>query len=151
MAQRKIARHRRAGACGRPIGLVNAGADRLPFASGSFAPAASTLIFHHLPTDTKRAALSEIHRVLAPDGRFLLADFGPADSPAQRLFVWFVCALRVPETATLADNVAGRLPAFLREAGFAVEEVAPPRRGVRFLRATRAASVAAFSPLPHPA
>jgi hypothetical protein len=43
----------------------------------------STLIFHHLSTMAKRAALAEVHRVVRPGGRFLLADFGKPRSALQ--------------------------------------------------------------------
>jgi len=58
------------------ITLINTGAENLPFPDNSFDVVVSTLIFHHLPTEIKLKALSEIKRVLKPDGRFLLVDFG---------------------------------------------------------------------------
>lgn len=121
----------------RPAWLVRASGDALPFADASFDAVVSTLTFHHLPGETKRRALREIHRVLAPGGRFLLVDFGQAETAVMHAFVWLVRALRLPEAPTLADNVEGRIPAFLCEAGFAAQEVAPRWRGIRFLRATR--------------
>lgn len=132
IARRKAAR------TGLPVWLVRAGAQALPFPDGCFDVAVSTLTFHHLPTDAKRRVLQEVHRVLRPDGRFLVADFGPADSPSLRLFAWLVHAARLPEASTLADNVAGRLPGFLREAGFGWREVALRHRGIQFLLATKA-------------
>ena len=86
-----------------------------------------------MPTDVKRAALSQIRQVLTPGGRFLLADFGRANTAAMRGFVWMVRLLRLPEAATLADNVAGRLPDFVSAAGFTEQEVAPRHRGIQFL------------------
>jgi SAM-dependent methyltransferase len=149
IARRKIERSRRRRACHLPIHLINATADRLPFPGGSFAAVTSTLIFHHLPTETKRQALKQVYGLLAPGGRFLLVDFGPIDSAVQRLFVRAVRAFRAPEAPTMADNVAGRIPAFLRDAGFVVEEVAPPHRGIRFLRATKLAPAPTTEPSVH--
>ncbi len=121
----------------RPVSLLRASADALPFADASFDAVVSTLSFHHMPTATKRQALREVHRVLAPNGRFLLVDFGQAETGLMRVFVWLVRALRLPEATTLADHVEGRIPAFLHEAGFMAREVAPHWRGIRFLLATK--------------
>ncbi len=53
------------------VKVLRARAEDLPFASSSFDVVASTLIFHHLTTEIKQLAMTEIHRVLKPDGRFL--------------------------------------------------------------------------------
>ncbi len=50
-----------------------AGAEALPFGDGLFDLVFSTMTFHHW-TD-QRAGIGEVARVLAPDGRWLLADF----------------------------------------------------------------------------
>lgn len=125
--------HDKLSAAGVRAALVLAFAQDLPFASGSFDVATSTLIFHHLSTDAKRAALAEIRRVLTPEGRFLLADFGRPQTALQwtllsvgRLFDGFE-GTRV--------NLQGRLPEMLREAGFQVEEAGSTYRAVQFLRA----------------
>ncbi len=97
----------------------------------------STLIFHHLPTEVKHLALTEIHRVLAPKGRFLLADFGKPEGVYSRMFFGAVRALSLPELRTMRDNIEGRIPDFLRAAGFRVVIVAPRYRGVQFLLATK--------------
>ena len=78
-----------------PVLLVKASADTLPFADASFDAVMSTLRFHHLPTETKRRALREIYRVLVPDGRFPLVDFGRAETAALRAVVWLVRAFRL--------------------------------------------------------
>ncbi len=54
--------------------FVLAGAQRLPFDDESFDVVVSRLAMHHLPGDIKNRALAEIHRVLAPGGRVLIAD-----------------------------------------------------------------------------
>ncbi len=52
-------------------------AESLPFDSDSFDVVLSTFVFHHLPSDElRRAALTEMRRVLMPGGRFLIGDFG---------------------------------------------------------------------------
>ncbi len=47
----------------------------LPFADASVDVAVSSLMFHHLDTDTQRAAFHDVRRILKPDGVFLLCDF----------------------------------------------------------------------------
>ena len=58
----------------------------------------------------------EVARVLKPDGRFLVADWGAPSDPLMRGL--FVTIQLVDGFQTTADNVAGRLPELLR-AGFA--------------------------------
>lgn len=55
-----------------------ASADALPFPDGTFDVAMSTVMLHHLPKATRVVAVSEMRRVLAPDGRALLVDFAGA-------------------------------------------------------------------------
>jgi len=50
-----------------------AGAEALPFGDGSFDLVFSTMTFHHWAD--QRAGIGEVARVLAPGGRWLLADF----------------------------------------------------------------------------
>ena len=122
---------------GAAVELVLAGAEAIPLPDGSVDVAIGNLVFHHLPPDVKRAAIAEVHRVLTPGGRFLLADFGPPRSLAGRALVGLVRALRLPEAATLRDNVAGALPGLLAAAGFRVGEAAPRHRGIDFVLATK--------------
>ena len=55
-----------------------ASADALPFPDRAFDVALSTVMLHHLSTTTRVAAVSEIRRVLRPNGRALLVDFAGA-------------------------------------------------------------------------
>jgi SAM-dependent methyltransferase len=123
------------------VGLVQASADALPFAAGAETAVVSTLIFHHLPTDVKRGALAEVHRVLAPQGRFLLVDFGETKGRWMRLFARVVRILRLPEAATMQDSLLGQLPDFMGEAGFDVRPVARRHRGIDYLLATKHADL----------
>ncbi|MBG3878321.1 class I SAM-dependent methyltransferase, partial [Desulfovibrio oxamicus] len=73
-----------------PVRFVETGAERLPFASGSFDVVISNGVFS-LIVD-KPAALREIHRVLRPGGRLRLADQildGPAPQGADVVSSWF--------------------------------------------------------------
>jgi SAM-dependent methyltransferase len=59
--------------------VVDAGAEALPFADGSFDTVVSTLVL--CTVGDPDAALREIRRVLAPDGRLLLIEHVRASAP----------------------------------------------------------------------
>jgi len=94
-----------------------AAVERLPFPDASFDVALSSLMFHHLPPETKREGLHEVLRVLVPGGRLVLVD---VDRPANLL--WWIVAwpfLLMPMTA---PNLRGQVAAFVAEAGFSQVE-----------------------------
>lgn len=73
---RQIARARsKADRAGRAVDFRTGVIEDLSFAEGSFQVVLSTMMMHHLPEDLKRRGLSEIRRVLAPQGRLVVADF----------------------------------------------------------------------------
>lgn len=98
---------------GADVRFERAMAWELPYADGTFDRVASSLVFHHLVTDDKRRAAREIFRVLRPGGELLIADVGPPRTAPSRAIAW---AFRGFEQ--VADNVAGRLPPMLSDAGF---------------------------------
>jgi ubiquinone/menaquinone biosynthesis C-methylase UbiE len=56
---------------------------------GSFDRVYSTMVFHHLMPCAKQEALATAGRVLRPDGRFVVGDFGrPRDMMQWALFSW---------------------------------------------------------------
>jgi ubiquinone/menaquinone biosynthesis C-methylase UbiE len=57
------------------VSFQEAQAQDLPFADASFDVVLCSLGFHHLPESARGAALAEMHRVLKPGGRVLLAEF----------------------------------------------------------------------------
>ena len=135
IARKKIAQHQ------VEVEVVQAGAEHLPFPPASFDVVTSTLVFHHLPTEIKHQAMQEIYRVLTPDGRFLLADFGRPEGLLLSSFFALGGLVQADEARYIQDNKEGKLPRFLKEAGFAVQELPPRYRGVQFLLATKDAGV----------
>ncbi len=117
------------------IKIIKTGAQDMPFTSGSFDLVISSLVFHHLPTELKKQAMKEVHRILKPQGRFLLVDFGP--SLYLKILNPILRSLGVQEAWTQQDNIEGRIPQFLKEAGFQIKEVLPPHRAVKFMLATK--------------
>jgi ubiquinone/menaquinone biosynthesis C-methylase UbiE len=119
------------------VEVMHARAEDLPFESSSFDVVVSTLIFHHLPTEIKKLAMREIHRVLKQRGRFLLADIGRPEGILLRTFFALGEMVRSDEAKYLRDNKEGKLLLFLEEAGFEVTEVRPRYKGIPFLLATK--------------
>lgn len=99
--------------------LLRGFAQALPFADGTFDVVLSSLMLHHLDGPTKRAALREWRRVLAPGGALVLVDFGPPRSRLLRALLW---PTRFGLFEEVAENMRGRIPALLEEAGFAPRE-----------------------------
>jgi SAM-dependent methyltransferase len=63
----------------RPVEVVAAGAERLPFPDASFDTVLATLVF--CTVDDAAAGLREVGRVLKPDGQFLFIEHVRADDP----------------------------------------------------------------------
>jgi len=104
---------------GRQAGrvLLNlASATKLPFADGVFDRVLSTLMFHHLDPDGKRAALSDCLRVLRPGGELHVADWGRPHGTGMRLL--FLAVQLLDGFATTRDSVFGTLPQSIAQAGF---------------------------------
>jgi ubiquinone/menaquinone biosynthesis C-methylase UbiE len=76
--------HARAAASGLPVSVVEAGAQELPFPDASFDTVVSTMVLCTVPDAD--AAIDEIRRVLAPDGKLLFIEHVLADDP--RLARW---------------------------------------------------------------
>lgn len=91
-------------------------AQALPYDNASFDVVTACLLFHHLTLDNKRSALREISRVLRPGGMLLLSDWGkPHNWLSQVAFLAVRC---LDGFGTTRENVEGRLPAVVEEAGF---------------------------------
>jgi ubiquinone/menaquinone biosynthesis C-methylase UbiE len=87
-----------------------------------------SLLLHHLDPDAKHRALTDVRRVLRPDGWLHVADWGRPQDPLMR--VAFGALQRIDGIEGTRDHAAGRLPAFLAHAGFpAVERYRRLRTG----------------------
>ncbi len=128
---------RKLDAAGVRAELVRGRAESLPFVDGSFDLVLSSLMLHHLESQTKARALSEWRRVLDGKGLLLLVDLGVPRSPLTRLLLW---PLRFHILEEQADNFRGRVPDMLRSAGFAFEEAGVYGSVVVAYRARRGAS-----------
>lgn len=87
------------------------------FQPASFDRILTSLVLHHLTTEQKREALAAMRRWLRPDGELHVLDFGPQENLVFRLLSRGVGWL--DGETRLRDNWGGRLPALMREAGFA--------------------------------
>jgi ubiquinone/menaquinone biosynthesis C-methylase UbiE len=92
-------------------------ASQLPYPDCSFDRVISTLMIHHLKTPDKEGMAREVSRVLKPEGRMHVLDFGQPRTAYGRLVGE---VLRRFEEAD--DNVAGRLPGILEKGGLIVDE-----------------------------
>ena len=104
---------RKAERAGLAIQFERGFSNPLPFRDACFERVFSSLMFHHLTQDEKSATLREVRRVLAPGGSLHLLDFGPPRSRFAR-----VAAHVLHRAEHLHDNVAGRIPELLAQAGF---------------------------------
>ena len=91
-------------------------ADDLPFDDGEVDVLVATLVFHHLPLGTKRAALAEARRVLCPGGRLVVGDWGRPQDPLMSLAFYALQSL--DGFATTNDNRQGVVPGLIVGAGF---------------------------------
>ena len=85
----------------------------LPYRGGSFDAVVSSLVFHHLSGEEKIRVLREIHRVLKRGGALHIMDFGIPRTRYARIMAFFLKHLEPTR-----DNILGRIPGYLAEAGF---------------------------------
>ncbi|MCI0489104.1 MAG: class I SAM-dependent methyltransferase [Blastocatellia bacterium] len=98
------------------LSLIHASAVSVPLASLSIDVIVSRLVFHHLTRQEKEGALKEMHRVLISGGLFVLADWGKPRDLIDRILSFSV---RVSDgDKRTIDNLKGRLPYLMQEAGF---------------------------------
>jgi ubiquinone/menaquinone biosynthesis C-methylase UbiE len=87
-------------------------AESLDAADGSFDVVVSSLAVHHIPEEARAVAFTEMHRVLRPGGRVLVADFRPPRGQLSRLLVGAVAG------HVMRDNPVERIAPMITEAGF---------------------------------
>lgn len=92
----------------------------LPYEDESFDRVTSSLFFHHLTRENKLKTLSEVGRVLKPQGEFHVADWGLPANSLTRISSYLIQLLDGFETT--ADNFDGLLPRLMADAGFASVE-----------------------------
>ncbi len=97
-----------------PLHLYNGSV--LPFADNSFDKVYSCLVFHQLDAETKLNCLKELYRVLKPNGKLIIADWGKAQNKLMRFTFRLVQFLDGFKTTN--DNVKGLMPEFISKAGF---------------------------------
>jgi ubiquinone/menaquinone biosynthesis C-methylase UbiE len=102
--------------------LVLCDSGIIPFPDCYFDRVISTWVFHHLIRTEKIRAFKEIKRVLRPDGKFVLADWGRPSNFIQSM-LFFILQIFDTFNQTV-DNVNGEIPSLLDKSGFMkIEEV----------------------------
>lgn len=91
-------------------------AGELPLDDESCDRVVMSLLLHHLDAEGKRTALEECRRVLRPGGRLHIADWGKPQDPLMGA-CQFTLAI-FDGFDGIRDHAAGRLPLFLKNAGF---------------------------------
>ena len=109
--------------------------EDLPFADNYFDVVLCCQALHHLPKGAKRDALSEMRRVLKPNGRLLLLDHG-------RPYRWYPKILFYPFRWNFfeyqAENFRGQVPDMIASVFGAVDEVERFFGWMRIWRAVKA-------------
>ena len=107
--------------------------QEIPFGDNFFDFIYSSLVFHHLSTNTKQEAMKEIHRVLKKRGCFLLADFGKPKNKISAIFSLFTIFFEEGY-----DNYKGKIPEMLKKAKFKlIKKMGEYRYNIHFFIATR--------------
>jgi ubiquinone/menaquinone biosynthesis C-methylase UbiE len=110
IAEHKLAKHN----IEIPLGLYDG--HNLPYEDNQFDKVYSCLVFHQLDSETKRKSLLELYRVLKPNGKLIIADWGKAQNKLMRITFGLVQLLDGFKTTN--DNVKGLMPDFIAKAGF---------------------------------
>lgn len=88
-------------------------ADDLSYADCAFDLVLTSMVLHHLTHAKKHKGFQEVARVLSPNGRFLIADFGKPRDGLMRLVTFWMSKFE-----QTAEHFNGHIPQLLRSAGF---------------------------------
>ena len=88
----------------------------LPYLDNQFDKIYSCLVFHQLDAETKLNCLRELNRILKPNGKLIIADWGKASNKLMRFTFGFVQLLDGFKTTN--DNVKGLIPTFIKNSNF---------------------------------
>lgn len=91
----------------------------------------SSLAIHHIPPDARPVAVREMHRVLRPGGRLLIADFRP---PRNRAANHLIGALT---GHAMQHNPIDQLADLVADAGFSITGIGDQRPLLRYIQAER--------------
>jgi ubiquinone/menaquinone biosynthesis C-methylase UbiE len=86
--------------------------DDLPYPDAYFDRVLSSYVFHHIEAEDKTGTLTEIRRVLKPDGVFHMLDIDFSNKKNKHSNGWY------------KDNSVPRVLEFLKQSGFADMEIA---------------------------
>jgi len=116
---RAMAKRIRARKPGMPLDVVDAVAERLPFADESFDAVVSTLVL--CTVDDLDRSLAEIRRVLRPGGRFLFLEHVASDDPSR--FRWQRALEPMWRVLAGGCHVTRRTLEAIERAGLTIEKV----------------------------
>ena len=105
----------KAESAGVDITFLEANATDIPLPDGAVQSVVSSLFFHHLRTEQKRAVLAEVLRILQTGGELHISDWGRPSNPLMRGL--FLIVQLLDGFTTTRDSVDGRLPQLIEETG----------------------------------
>lgn len=88
--------------------------DSIDEPDASFDAALSSLAIHHIPPEQRAATLGEIHRLLRPGGRLVIADFRPPRNPIANHLIGLTAG------HAMQHNRVNQLPELVAGAAFTV-------------------------------
>lgn len=102
---------------GLGIALKKFDGESLAFlADHQFDKVVSSLVFHHIPTSTKRNILGQLYRIIKPGGALHIADFGKSRTLYTK--VAFGLLRRFDGVENTSVNAEGLLPQYIENGGF---------------------------------
>lgn len=104
------------------VKFVEAPAEQMPFPDASFDALTCVYLFHELPRPVREKVVSEMHRVLKPNGKLFFVDSAQrGDVPNDEVLEGFTVVAHEPY---YLDYVKSDLHTMFTERGFEVEETA---------------------------